>query len=93
MNFFTNRATSGAFKNSPGRTTFHRFILFRSKLFRIFCKRTFQEPVVRFVSANTELGQRIAHGKALDVGDKSPDDCPEACWLQWAICEWLPERS
>ena len=38
---------------------------------RIRCKRGFQEPIVRFVADDTELGQRIALRKALDdISDK-----------------------
>jgi hypothetical protein len=34
--------------------------------FRFRCERVFQEPVVRFVPDDTELGQRIADWEALD---------------------------
>jgi hypothetical protein len=86
MNFFTNPPYLRDVQELAGTYHVHRLILFSIEVprccvhgddeFRIRCKRTFQEPVVRFVPDNTELGQRIANGKALDdFGDKSPDDC------------------
>ena len=76
MSFFTNRPTSWTFRNSVGRATLTRLILLPIEVpgcrvhsndeFRVRRKRALQETVVRFVPDDTELGQRIAHGKALD---------------------------
>jgi hypothetical protein len=75
MSFFTNRPTSGTFRNSPRHAD--RLILLsievpgrrvdRDDELGICGKRALQETVVGFVPDDTELGQGIADGEASTI--------------------------